>query len=440
MRRLLGILGLTLGCSAGSGSAPRPPEATAAEVAAGVSRALDQWSQEDLESSDCSLFLSACTDRLVRKAGLSPEGNVANPRTLLENPDPEWLVGWEQAPTRPEESFTVLRALTYARSMRVHFDRCRALHDERMRTLAEIDETVSREVAAASSVTDSYQRLGALLRLRSEIKLKTEDLAGPRYRLELIIADAFRTAGKKRVYDFQHQRDEQAPLLRPLLDRERELLYTCSKDLPSWQDPEALPSRLVRQALDRDARDLLDQSIKGARDLESRIEVESVEIPAFDAPSTKRTDGPLAVVAREAFGVPLRVARLTPTTDSQRVVLVLEGRATVKDAPYDCKEVDRDGEGPSDPKAPSNATAKETVCKRRTERRRVTVSVAVAEPPKVGIAADDEVIVWVFPKKFESRERPQTDGSVDVEVTAEVDAFHVAEVWRRGIVVAEYFN
>jgi hypothetical protein len=437
MRRLVGILALTLACSASSSPSPRPPEPTEAEIVAGIRRALEQWSDEDLASTDCSLFLSACTDRLVRKAGLPPEGNLANPRDLLENPDPEWLVGWDQAPTRPEESFTVLRALTYARSMRVHFDRCRSRHDERMRALAEVDDTVTRDVAALTGAMNSYERLAGLLRTRAAIKLRTDDLAGPRYRLELLIADAFRAAGKKRVYDFQNQRDEQAPLLRPLLAREQELMVTCRDDLPSWQDPEAVPARVVRQPFDRETRAALEQSIQGARDLESRIEVEPVDVPSYDAPTTTRTEGPLSVLGRQAFGAALQIVRVekVPAGFAEGLSLVLEGRVTVKDAPFDCKEVER----PSKDGEPA-ATTKDLECKRRTERRQVRFTLNVAEAPSAGIAPEDEIIAWVYPRRFERVERPLPDGSVDVTLTAEGDAFHILEIWRRGIVVAEYFN
>jgi hypothetical protein len=434
MRRLVGLFSLTLACSASPQPAPRPPEPTAAEVAAGVMRAVEQWGREDLASADCSLFLSACTDRLVRKAGLPPEGNLANPRELLENPDPEWLVGWDQAPTRDEESFTVLRARTFARSMRVHFDRCRAQHEDRMRALAEVDDTITRDVAALSGARSYYERLGGLLRVRAAIKLRTNDLAGPRYRLELLIADAFRAAGKKRLYDFQHQRDDQAALLRPLLARDQELMVTCGADLPSWQDPEAIPTQLVRQPFDREARAALERSIQSARDLESRIEVEPLEVPSFDAPTTQHKEGALTVVERQAFGAALRIVRILPRPTAGAVDLVLEGQVTVKDVPYDCKDAERSG------KDAEPASTKDAECKRRIERRRVSLTLHVDEAPTVEIAPEDELIAWVFPRRFERRERALADGSVEVEVTAEAEAFHVLEIWRRGIVVAEYFN
>ena len=415
----------------------------------------DAWSASDLTSADCSLFLSACTDRFLRNAGLAPEGSLRNPKAYLSNPDAEWLPGWENVASSDAEAFVVFRGLTYARSMRLHFDQCKAKHSERLAMLDQVEARVRKEKATLEQSTNPYVVLGGLLRLRAELKgTSSADLAGPRYALELLIAETFDRFGRRQLYDFQHQRDDDAALLRPLFSPAEELELSCLQGLPSWQEPAEIPLNLVKQPLESGRREQLEKRVREARDLELKLPEREVVLPSYDAPQTvrglpeakpaKKRAKPgkepaeptpvLAALGREAFGAQLAVKSLNEDAQTNELLLTLVGRAEKKAVPYDCKPADKpSGVGPD------GKLNYEQDCQTRDEVRTVTLRVRVAERPDTGIQIDDELALWVLPLNFESSERRLPNGTFELAFKGEVRAFHILELWRRGLVVAEYF-
>ncbi len=446
-------LGSALGCAAAP-SPTTPREPTSAELQQQVRSSWDAWSASDLASADCSLFLSACTDRFLRNAGLAPEGSLRNPKAYLSNPDAEWLPGWENVASSDAEAFVVFRGLTYARSMRLHFDQCKAQHSERLAMLDQVEARIRKEKATLEQSANPYVVLGGLLRLRAELKGTSSDLAGPRYGLELLIAETFDKFGRRQLYDFQHQRDDDAALLRPLFSPAEELELSCLQGLPSWQEPAEIPLNLVKQPLESGRREQLEKRVREARDLELKLPEREVVLPSYDAPQTARglpeakpakkrakpgkepaEPAPvLAALGREAFGAQLAVKSLNEDAQTNELLLTLVGRAEKKAVPYDCKPADKpSGVGPD------GKLNYEQDCKTRDEVRTVTLRVRVAERPDTGIQIDDELALWVLPLNFESSERRLPNGTFELAIKGEVRAFHILELWRRGLVVAEYF-
>jgi hypothetical protein len=443
--------------AAGCTAAPvplAPREPTTAELQQQVRSSWDAWSAGDLASADCSLFLSACTDRFVRNAGLAPEGSLRNPKAYLSNPSAEWLPGWDKVASSDAEAFVVFRGLTYARSMQLHFDQCAARHKERLATLEQVEARIRKEKATLEQSANPYVVLGGLLRLRAELKGTSTDFAGPRYGLELLIAESFDKFGRKQLYDFQHQRDDDAALLRPLFSPAEELELSCLQGLPNWQEPAETPLHLVKSPSVEGRREELEKRVREARDLELKLPESEVALPSYDAPQTVRglpetkpatkrakpakaappPEPVLAALGREAFGAPLSVKSLNEDAQTNELLLTLVGRAEKKAVPYDCKPADKpSGVGPD------GKLNYEQDCKTRDEMRTVTLRVRVAERPDTGIQIDDELALWVLPLNFESSERRLPNGTFELAFKGEVRAFHILELWRRGLVVAEYF-
>ena len=319
--------------------------------------------------------------------------------------------------------------------MRAHQQQCSSRHATLRTKLDTLDERLNKDAAALDAVKDPYAKLGAMVRLRADIKRESPDYVGARHAMELLLVKTFDETGRRKLYDHQHHLDEDAPLLRPRLTAEEELALECLKDVPSWQDPETVPSEVVKLPSPKGRRAELERRVRDARDLERTIVLSEASVPPFDA---SRKPEELVSLGREWDGAKLTVKTVTEDEKANELVLTLAGRSTKERAKFECKELEKpSGVGPD------GKLQFETTCKERDEFRTVTFTIRIAERPDVGIQVDDELSLWGNATSVTSKEkkRAQTGAvpAVDIDLTAELKAFHVLEIWRRGIVVVEYF-
>lgn len=419
------------GCPSTRDPLLKEPPLSAAEVSARVTSTFEGWSEEDLGSPECSLQLAACTERFIRKVGLSTDVIIENPRDSIANPDASWLPGWASAKEGREHATITFRALTHAASMRVHDRACRARHDAQRVALDALDARLQRDAAALASVKDPYAKLSGMVRLRADIERESPDYVGARYAMELALVKAFDETGRRRLYDVQHHLDEDAALLRPRLSDDEERDLECLKDVPTWQDPETVPTDIVKAPFPKGRREELERRVRDARDLERVIPLSEATVPPFDL---SRKPEELVVVGREVDGTKLTVTAVAEDPKSGELIVTLAGRSRKERVKFDCKEVEKPtGVGPD------GKLQFETTCKERDEFRALTFTVRLTERPDVPIQVEDELSLWGYPKTSASKEKKRAGGAVEVDVTVELQGFHVLEIWRRGIVVVEYF-
>ncbi len=435
MRLPVIVLIALAGCPSTNAQMIKEPALPPAEVAKRVQATFEAWSTEDLSSPDCAIYLASCAERFIRKVGLSNDTAHDNPRDTIANPDGTWLPGWERAPVGTEHAASTFRALTFAASMRVHHRECTARHAALRAKLDTLDERLKKDAAALAAVKDPYAKLGGMVRLRADIKRESPDYIGTRHTMELLLARTFDETGRRKLYDFQQHLDDDAQLLRPRLTDDEELALECLKDVPAWQDPETVPHHLVKLPFPKGRREELERRVRDARDLERTIVLSDVTIPPFD---TNRKPEELVSVGREVQDTKLTVKTITEDEKTNELIVTLAGRSTKERAKFDCKEVEKpSGVGPD------GKLQFETVCKERNELRTVALTVRIADRPDVGIQVDDELSLWAYPvvsSTIEKKRPPAgTDPVVDIDTTGELKAFHVLEIWRRGIVVVEYF-
>lgn len=435
-------LGTALAIALTLAGCPKPPTGPAApeplppdELARRVSATYAAWSEEDIASSDCSLYLAACTERFMSKVGVGGGVPVDNPRDVVDELDPTWLPGWAAAPRGREQAATVFRALTFAASMRAHRKVCTSRYEERAAALDALDQRVTKDVAALWGEKNPYVRLGGLVRLREDVKRAAPDYAGPRYTMELALVKGFDEAGRRNLYDAQHQLDDEGSLLRPRLSPEIELALECLKDVPSWQDPETVPATIVKLPFAKGEREELERRVRDARDLERSIAIADVAVPEV---SMTRKPEELTAVGRESFGVKLAVRAVAVDDKTGELVVTLVGRGKAERVKFDCKETER-----PERVGPDGKVQYDTTCKERDEHRTVTLTARLVDRPDVALELDDELTLWGYPEALEPKEKPRPNPgpipAVDLDIKGTLRVFHVLEIWRRGIVVAEYF-
>jgi len=426
---------LPLSCASGPGATGPVGQkpATDAELVAAVLRTYQTWTVADALSPKCSVYFTACADFFARRAGFDPQDlRTKNPRALLlSNPDPVWLPGWDALPQGPEHRHLAFAALTYAASMREHFEACGAVHKADEAKRATLDAFLDAEVAKLEGDNQPYRRLGALARARGELKRMDAHPIGARYRAEVLLHYEFSRHNRQRIYDLQNQRADDAALLRPSFSSQDELDLVCMKDLPSWQDNESLPVSFVKIPITRERAAALVAKLKAAQDLEARIPLAEVAVPPFkDSPAPHA--GALLRLDRAAIGVPLFVKKVSDDKDG-RLLLELGGKATVKDAPHDCRPSDK-----PDSVDPGGKIRYDTECKRWDEARQLRVVVRLAERPDFTIQKDDQIVVIGMLVKLDTRRQKQGTGEA-VDHAVEIDGLHVLEIWRQQLLVADYF-
>ena len=198
MRGALSASAVAVCFLAGCGAADDGPQSPArgGADATKVVRTYQQWTVASCAAG------ARCGDVFVEKAGVSPGWN---PKPAMENPDPEWLVGWEKLPTSPAQSHVVMSALALAASERSFSQACDAAYGE-------YDKKLSRRIADLTSIItkeardpNPYDRLSALLALvpASDPTTPGEMIEGSdpaRYQIEAELFDAFEATNHTFLY------------------------------------------------------------------------------------------------------------------------------------------------------------------------------------------------------------------------------------------------
>jgi len=427
------FLAFALGCTGD----PQPLEPSRrpgkVEMAQRVFDTYSKWSVNDALSPECSVYFTACADIFTRRAGADPKDiSARNPRSFMTNPDPEWLPGWEQIPSDAGARHVTFGALTYAASMRAYFASCRATAKEVEDQRAAAHALLVSEKAAADKEANVYKRLGGLVRLRQELRKKHPDPVGPRYEVELVLRDAFVSAGRELIYDLRRQRPEDIGALRPAFSADEERDLFCLDSLPTWQDAASIPFQFVKVPVAADRGALLLAKVKAAQDLESKVPLREPTIASVSEGSLPGAEQ-LYAFDKEVLKTTLFVKKVESDAKTGGLLVELAGKATLKDVIYDCKESDKPSKVGENGKIsyPSN-------CKKRDEARKLTLRLRLAEAPDVPIQPEDQV---TFIGKLGKLSQKKAGGTTPVGIQYELEAegVHVLEIWRQQLLVADYF-
>ena len=421
-----------IGCPSQPNGPEPPPVPSDAERAASVMAAFEGWTTEDTNAATCSVYFAACAGSFQRRTGYDPKDlDAKNPRAFMANPDPRWLPGWDRLPTDPGSRHVTFGALTLAAAMREHFEACKARFDATELKRAEAAALFESELSRLGSDPNPYRHLGGLVQLRSQLERSYPEAVATRHAMELALFDAFAKANRETVYYLQSQRSEQAPFLRPALSPQEELDVTCSEGLPTWQDPEALPAGIVLTPLAPARLEELERRVKAARDLEARIPVRAIE------PSTLTAEAPadparLVSLGQSVFGVPVTVVKLDKP-NLGALAISLGGEQKKTGVLYDCKDADK-----PDKVGPDGKIQYDSQCKKRDEIWKVSLLLRLADAPELTPQPEDGLVVLGHATKVEKTTTTKK-GVTTVTVPAELDVSHVLEIWRRGLLAADYF-
>lgn len=424
-------------CSGSPEPLTTPPAATDARLEKQLRDAYEGWAIADVESQDCTVYFGACVDAFARRAGVDPTDLAAkNPRAFMSNPDPTWITGWDALPTDDARRHVTLAAMTYAATLRVFFQTCRADADRAAEAREAQAARIKSELEGLEVIGNPYTRIGRLVALRSDLKRTHPDPIGPRYELELALFGAFKTAQRELVYKFQNQRVDDAASLRPALlpEDERDLLC-LQRGAPSFQDPESLPVAYVRSPIDEKRKAQLLERSEAAKDLMTKLPAgERTLAPLSLEPLP--TDGTRALLERTILGAALVVRSARPhPKDPKTLVVVLAGTARDKDVLYDCKDTSK-----LERVRPGTGTVDyERQCKRRDEEREIEIEVHLAETPDVPIEPGEQLTFVGTVKKAESKVVTQKPVH-RTEIRLQVDGEHVFEIWRDRLLLAGYFS
>ncbi len=406
-----------------------------AELAQRLFDTYSSWTANDALSPECAVYFSACADVFARRAGSDPKDlKSKNPRAFMVNPDPAWLTGWDQLPEDDGQRHVTLGALTYAASLRAYFNSCDATAQEVAGQRAIAQGLLDAELNAAKNEPNAYKRIGALVRLRQELKKKHPDPVGPRYQLEQALFDEFQKSGRGLIYDLRKQRPDDIGTLRPAFSAADERDLLCLDGLPSWQDHESIPQKFVRAPVSAARRDELLARIKKAQDLAEKIPAREATVESMGSHRAPGK-GELLSFEKSVLGAPLHVKKVGPDDRSSGLLVELVGKALVKDAPYDCKESDKPSKV-----GPDGKVHYPTDCKRRDEQRNVRVRLVLAERPDFSMQADDQVTFLGKLTKLSSKPgKPDKNKITPVDIEIEAEGTHVLEIWRQQLLAADYF-
>lgn len=409
--------------------APRPPGNV--ELSQRVFATYASWTANDALSPSCSVYFSACAETFMRKSGADPQAlSGKNPRSFMTNPDPEWLPGWEQLPSDDATRHLTYAALTYAASMKAYFGSCRATAREAAQQRQAAAQLLATEKAAADKEPNAYKKLGALVRVRQELRKRFPDPVGPRYDVELFLRDAFMSSGRELVYDLRRQRPEDIGALRPELPAADEADLFCMESMPIWQDAESVPFRFVKVAVPPERGKALLEKVKALQDLEAKIPLREPTVPGVDNNTSPGDE--LRSFDKEVLKAPLFVKKVSDDSKGGLVV-ELAGKATVQGVSYDCKE-----EKKPEKVGPDGKILYPTNCKTRDEARKVSLVIHMAERPDITIQPEDQVTF--IGKLAKLTQKKSGKGSpVTIQYDLEADAVHVLEIWRQQLLVADYF-
>jgi len=379
----------------------------------------------------CAVHFAACTDAFMRQAGFEPSDlGAKNPRSFMQNPDPEWIPGWDRIPPDPGHRHLAFAALAHASIMRSFFTACRRDFDAADLARAEEAERLRRELVEIDKLENVYARLGRLVTYRREVKRRFTDPVGPRYAMELAVFERFSKSGRGFLYELQHQRAEDAAFIRPAFttDEERDL-FCIDAGIPAWGDAQSVPAALVATPISAERILVLTEQARKARDLEAKLPAAERKIAGLHGDQAPEK-GAQIFVDKEVLGTPLTVAQVKEAKDGV-LVLELYGKRTEKDVTV-CKATDKIEK--IEDKKPVYAEE----CKKGERTREVSIAVRLPERPDV-VAQKGDVVTLIATVTKAELKTPSAAPKVHVVHKLEVDAVHVLEIWRDRLLVADYF-
>ncbi len=410
---------------------PEPQPPTDAELAVRIMRTYHEWQAGPLPEA-CSVYLAACADFFARQAGFDPaDMHAKNPRSFMQNPDPEWIPGWDRIPADEGHRHVAFAALARAASLRSFFTSCRRDFDAADLSRAEEAERLRRELDQIDKLDNVYARLGRLVTYRREVRRRFTDPVGPRYSLELAVFDRFSKSGRGFLYELQNQRAEDAGALRPAFapDDERDL-FCLESHVPTWQDADAAAGDYVAVPIAATRQADLEARAGRARDLEAKLPAAERKIPEMVEDKAPEK-GQELFLGKEVLGTPLFVAQVKEAKDGV-LVLELAGKRVEKDVTIECKQTTEIE------KIENDKPVYVDKCKKGERTRDIAVTVRHPERPDVIVQKGDVVTLIGRVKKAETRTQPG-DKKLQIAHKLELDAVHVLEIWRERLLVADYF-
>lgn len=187
------------GAGSGRGSDGSAPEQSSA-LGGAVAKAYAGWSYTSCAANEW------CHVKFAGAAGVRPDGQaggaLANPKASTENPDPEWLPGWDKLREDERGADDVWNALALAGSNRTWAAACKKKYAEVKPTLDKREKDAAEAIAAAQAKGDVYERLGALVGLPSRAKASPpatgafgEGADAAAYASELALIEGFKKEG-----------------------------------------------------------------------------------------------------------------------------------------------------------------------------------------------------------------------------------------------------
>ena len=159
---------------------------------------------------------------------------LPNPRSFMQNPDPEWLPGWDRLPVEEQQvrSKIVYCAIAVAAAERTWMNECAAKVTARYQAQKDESDRMTASIAAAKALPNSYARLDALLKLRTPPQERREHSAGAPFLAELGVYEGFRDAGRGFLLEAEQYGVQHDDGWRALLPLEVERDLTCAAGFP----------------------------------------------------------------------------------------------------------------------------------------------------------------------------------------------------------------
>jgi hypothetical protein len=159
----------THGGSSTTSNDPRAEPTIAGDIGARITAAFKAF-----DATKCG---DECGGVMRKQAGI-PERDHVNPKTVIQNPAPEWITGWNQLPSSPDDvmaEVTTFDAMTLAASRAAWQKECDGRYAKLDVELRAFDAQIAVKLAAAQQISNAYVRVNAIVDLSHEV-----DAARPR--------------------------------------------------------------------------------------------------------------------------------------------------------------------------------------------------------------------------------------------------------------------
>lgn len=205
---------------------------------------------EEFTYEDCTRP-GSCVNAFLEMARIDGssygEPAMTNPRAVMENPDPEWLPGWNglDAEKSSPEAKTAAKALALAAVRKSWLERCHSDFAKIEKAMTGLGDKVDEAVKEARKQETPYERIAAILDARKEFQKDSYPYrlrsTGPRVELEALIKKAFADANRTYLYrlgDHDPSNDKLRPLLSNREAEQRLYCYGALKYEGRWKTPD----------------------------------------------------------------------------------------------------------------------------------------------------------------------------------------------------------